>query len=302
MFKNKLSLVIPQNEPQPEVPTEEFLRNSFNLLNNRMFETVNKPDLKDMMTQIMESCLHSLRIERSFACDKTEIKELKIRNTSVNNIFFIGDKLHEAEISSVHVYACDNVVYKRSSFLITETNSFFKLILEICLQNYALSLRCRLKIPAIYDYVLLRRGDYLAIEVKMEMVNMLDVEDPDIKEQIVNSYKYLIPDIKSHLDCLNHHGLYHNDTHSDNLGFYKEPGIRGIHVVLIDFGKASLTPVNRYPSISGFYEEIKGQAEIEQWLEHAISQNAWARSLYGGRKRRTRRNKKHRKRKTHRRK
>ena len=255
-----------------------------------------------MMTAIMKSCLNSLGSKKSVACDKTDIQELKIRNTSVNNNFFIGDKLHEAVISSVHVYACDNVVYKRSSFLLVDTNCFFKLILEICLQNYALSLNCRLKIPAIYDYVLLRSGDYLAIEMKMEMVNMLDVEDPDIKKKIVNSYKYLISDIKYHLDCLNHHGLYHNDTHSDNLGFYKEPGSRGIHVVLIDFGKASLTPVNRYPSISGFYEEIKGQAEIERWLEHAISQNAWARSLYGGRKRRTRRNKKQRKRKTHRRK
>ncbi len=258
-----------------------------------------------MMTAIMESCLVSLRRERSFACDETDITELKTNNTVVTNNFFIGDDLHEAKITSVYVYACGKNVYKRSSFLITDTNCFFKLILEICLQNYALSLNCRLTIPAILDYVLLRREDYLAIEIEMERVNMLDVEDPAIKEKIVNSYSYLIPNIQYHLECLNHHGLYHNDTHVDNLGFYDDPEIRGIQVVLMDFGKATLTPENRYPSASGFYKEIKGRAEIEEWLSRAISRNFWARSLYGGRKKRTRRNKKqrrHRKRKTHRRK
>ncbi len=299
MFKSKLSIILPP-EPEPEVSIEDHLRTRFNLLNDQMFETVDKPDLKVLMTQIMENCLRSLG--QTFTCIGSQT-ELKTNNTVVTNNFFIGDDLHEARVTSVYVYACGDYVYKRSSFLITDTNCFFKLILEICLQNYALSLNCQLKIPAILDYVLLRRDDYLAIEIKMERVNMLDVEDPAIQDEIVNSYRYLIPNIQYHLDCLNHHGLYHNDTHSDNLGFYKDPKLRGIHVVLIDFGKATLTPANRYPSTSGFYKEIKGRAEIEEWLSHAISQNAWARSLFGGRKKRTRRNKKQRrrrKRKTHR--
>jgi hypothetical protein len=294
-----LSLFIPQIAPPPEVSIEEHLRNSFNSLNDQMFANMNMPHLKEMMTQIMESCLNSLG--QTFTCVGSRT-ELKTNNAVVNNNFFIGDYLQEARVTSVYVYACGDYVYKRSSFLVTDTNCFFKLILEICLQNYALSLNCGFKVPAIYDYVLLQHGDHLSIEIKMERVKMLNVENEAIKDEVLRSSVYLIKKIKDGLTCFQNHGLYHNDTHSDNLGFYRDQEIRGIQVVLMDFGKATLTPANRYPSISGFYEELRRKFEFEQWFSRVISRNFWGRTLHGGRKKRTRRNKKQRKRKTHRRK
>lgn len=299
--KFSLSLSLPP-EPEQEVSIEDHLRNSFNLLNEQMFANMNMPHLKEMMTQIMESCLYSLRIERSFACDETDIKNLKIHNTVVNNNFFIGDYLRTAKITSVYVYACRDFVYKRSSFLITDVNCFFKLILEICLQNYALTFNCGFKVPAISDYVLSRHDDHLAIEIEMERVKMLDVEDPVIKTEILRSYEYLIKKIKDGLICFQNHRLYHNDTHADNIGFYRDPESRGIQVVLMDFGKATLTRENRYPSISGFYLQLNTKEKFEYWISHVISRNFWGRTIFGGRKKRTRRNKKQRKRKTHRRK
>ena len=294
-----LSLSLPP-EPEPEVSIEDHLRNSFNSLNDQMFANMNMPDLKRLMTQIMESCLKSLG--QTFTCIGSQT-ELKTNNTVVNNNFFIGDDLHIANIKSVYVYACGDFVYKRSSFLITDVNCFFKLILEICLQNYALSLNCGFKVPAIYDYVLLRHGDYLSIEIKMERVKMLNVkEDPDIKKEVLQNYLSLMQKIKDGLTCFQNHGLYHNDTHADNIGLYRDPESRGIQIVLMDFGKATLTHENRYPSISGFYQQLNTKKKFEDWISHAISRNFWGRTLYGGRKKRTRRNKKQRKRKTQRRK
>ena len=132
---------------------------------------------------------------------------------------------------------------------------------------------------------------------------MLNVEKEAIKDEVLQYYSSLIKKIKDGLTCFQNHGLYHNDTHSDNIGLYKdaESG-RGIQIVLMDFGKATLTHENRYPSISGFYQQLNTKKKFEDWISHAISRNFWGRTLYGGRKKRTRRNKKQRKRKTHRRK
>ena len=297
--KFPLSLSLPP-EPEPEVSIEDHLRNSFNLLNDQMFAKMNMPHLQEMMTQIMENCLRSLG--QTFTCIGSQT-ELKTNSAIVTNNFFIDDYLHEARVTSVYVYACGDFVYKRSSFLVTDTNCFFKLILEICLQNYALSLNCGFKVPAIYDYVLLQNGDHLSIEIKMERVKMLDVENPVIKTEVLKNYSSLIQKIKDGLTCFQNHGLYHNDTHADNIGLYKdaESG-RGIQIVLMDFGKATLTRENRYPSISGFYQQLNTKEKFEHWISHVISRNFWGRTLYGGRKKRTRRNKKQRKRKTHRRK
>jgi hypothetical protein len=94
--------------------------------------------------------------------------------------------------------------------------------------------------------------------------------------------------------------LYHNDTHADNIGLYRDPDSRGIQIVLMDFGKATLTRENRYPSISGFYQELNTKEKFEQWISHAISRNFWGRTIFGGRKKRNTKKQKQRKRKTHR--
>jgi len=256
----KLSLFIPPFAPPPEVSIEDHLRTSFNSLNDQMFANMNMPDLKEMMTQIMENCLKSLG--QTFTCVGSRT-ELKTNNTVVNNNFFIGDDFYTAKITSVYVYACGDIVYKKSSFIVNDKNCFFKLILEICLQNYALSLNCGFKVPAIYDYVLLQHRDYLSIEIKMERVKMLNVENAAIKTEVLQNYSSLIKKIKDGLTCFQNHGLYHNDTHADNIGLYRDPDSRGIQIVLMDFGKATLTRENRYPSISGFYEELNTKKNLK---------------------------------------
>ena len=70
----------------------------------------------------------------------------------------------------------------------------------------------------------------------------------------------------------------------------------------MNFGKATLTNLNRYQSPSGFYEQINDKEKFDAWLSHTIHVNSGSRSFYGGRKKRNTKNKqqKQRKRKTRR--
>ena len=239
VFKRpKLSLNL-YPEPEP-VPIVEHLKTGFNNLNTTMFSQLDKPELKALMTEISDKCLNSLGIVHN--CDKHQT--LKSSRATVSNNFFIGDKHFTAKISGVHVYSCNGFVYKKCDFFNNDVNCFFKLVLEIWLQKYATTLDCGMKIPEIYDYSLSQNGDYLSLEIKMEKIELIDIEA--IKDKILQNHVSLISFIKGGLDCFERNGLYHNDTHSDNIGFYEEDG--SIKVVLMDFGKATLTHNNRYQS------------------------------------------------------
>ena len=129
----------------------------------------------------------------------------------------------------------------------------------------------------------------------MEKIQILG---SDYKHTISQNYEYFTQVIKSGLQCFERNGLYHNDTHSENIGFYIDNGF--IKVCLMDFGKATLTNSNRYQSPSGFYEQIDNKEKFDAWLSHTIHVNTGRRSFYGGRKQRTHKKKKQRKRKTRR--
>ncbi len=287
VFKRpKLSLNF-HSEPEP-VSIVEHLKKSFNNLNNQMFSQLDKPDIKALMTEISDKCLDNLGTVQN--CDNPQT--LKSSRATVSNNFFIGSEHFTAKVSGVHVYSCNGFVYKKCDFFINDMNCFFKLVLEICLQKYAASLDCGMKIPDIYDYSLSQNGDYLSLEIKMEKIELIGIEAS--KDKILQNHAAIISMIKGGLDCFERNRLYHNDTHSDNIGFYEEDG--SIKVVLMDFGKATLTHNNRYQSPSGFYKEIDDISKFEQWLLHKIQENTGRRTFYGGRrkKRRTknRRNKK----------
>jgi hypothetical protein len=290
----KLSLPLFNPAPVSEpISIVDDLRNSFRILNDKMFEQINKPELKIAMTNISESCLRNFG--QSYSCNNNVPVQLKLHSRAVSNNFFIGDDHYTSKISSVYVYSCDEFVYKRTSFFINDFNCFFKLVLQICLQKYAYSLNCGMKVPQIYDCILFQTGDYLSLEIKMEKIQILG---SDYKHTISQNYEYFMQLIKSGLQCFERNRLYHNDTHSENIGFYIDNGF--IKVVLMDFGKATLTNSNRYQSSSGFYEQINNKVEFDAWLSHTIHVNTGRRSFYGGRKKRNTKKQKQRKRKTRR--
>jgi serine/threonine protein kinase len=276
--KPKLSLsLFKQPDPEP-VSIVHHLRTGFEYLNSTMFEQINKPELKELMTEISDKCLNSLG--EVYSCDHP--LTMKSSRATISNNFFIGLDHYLAKITGVHVYSCDGVVYKKTSFFINDTNCFFKLVLEICLQKYAATLDCGMKIPEIYDYILSQNGDYLSLEIKMEKIDL--IENKVNQPKLLQNHASLISAIKSGLDCFERNGLYHNDTHSDNIGFYEEDGV--VKVVLMDFGKATLTNKNRYQSPSGFYKEIEDEDKFKKWLLHTIQENTGRRTFYGGKRKR----------------
>jgi hypothetical protein len=286
-------------EPEP-VSIVEYLRQNFNILNDLYFQETHDRNIQQWMIAILEKCLSSFG--QTHNCHGEHVR-LKLHTGLVENDFFIGDNFYPytSRTTGVYVYSCNNFVYKRTSFPIDNANSFFKLVLEVCLQQYAHSLNCGIKIPEIYDYTLSQSGDRLSLEIKMEKIEILDVSNERVKQEILENHAFLIQTIKSGLDCFERNGLYHNDTHSDNIGFYKDAG-GNLQVVLMDFGKATLTNKNRYQSPSGFYKQLDDAEKFNEWLSPTIRQNTGRRHFYGGRKRKTHKKKKQRKqrnRKTH---
>lgn len=299
VFKRpKLSLSIMQEPVREPVSIVDYLRQNFNILNDLYFQETRNQFIHQSMTAIMETCLSSFGQPHN--CHGEHVK-LKIDNKVVDNNFFIGYNYYKSQITGVYVYSCDNYVYKRTSFLNNNVNGFFKLVLEICLQQYAHSLNCGMKIPEIYHYTLSQTGDLLSLEIQMEKIEILDVSKEDIKQELLANHEFLIKTIKAGLECFERNRLYHNDTHSGNIGFYKDAEGH-IQVVLMDFGKATLSKNNRYPSPSGFYKQLNDRENFNEWLSHKIHVNTGSRTFYGGKKRKTHKNKKQRKqrrRKTH---
>lgn len=295
-----LSLSIMQEPVREPVSIVDYLRQNFNSLNDRYFQETHNQGIHQSMTAIMETCLSSLALGQTHNCHDKPV-QLKLHTGSVDNNFFIGYNYYKSQITGVYVYSCDNYVYKRTSFLNNNVNGFFKLVLEICLQKYAHSLNCGMKIPEIYHYTLSQTGDLLSLEIQMEKIEILDVSKEDIKQELLRNFGQFIETIKAGLECFEKNRLYHNDTHSSNIGFYKDDG-GNIQVVLMDFGKATLSEKNRYQSPSGFYKQLNDREKFNEWLSHKIHVNTGSQTFYGGKKRKTHKNKKQRKqrrRKTH---
>ena len=289
-FKRPLVLSLTPTEPVEKKPLSvvDVMRNKFTNLNNEMFNTgKGNLQIKNMMAQVANECLDRFNTEPIYGCNNDARGMLKVSQTSVPNNFFIGDTYYKANISSIYVYSCDNIVYKQVRFLINDTNCFFKLVLEICLQKYASSLNCGLKIPEIIGYSLSREKkdgeetDFLLFDIKMEKVDIIDIRNEENKKKILDNYEYFITTIKNGLDCFERNGLYHNDTHSDNIGFYSD-STNNIQVVLLDFGKATVTRNQRYQSPSGFYKQIDSKEKIEEWLGRKIQVNDGSKDFYGG--------------------
>lgn len=302
-FKRPLALSLTpiENIESKQAKTEslsvvDLLRNKFNTLNNEMFNKISTApenlqilQIKNIMLQVANECLDRFNTEPIYGCNDDARGELKTTRTSIPNNFFIGDTYYNANISGVYVYSCDNNVYKQIRFLINDTNCFFKLILEICLQKYAASLNCGIKIPQIISYSLSREKkdgedtDFLLFDIKMEKVDIIDIRNEENKKKILDNYQYFLTTIKNGLDCFERNGLYHNDTHSDNIGFYNSSNsTNNIQVVLMDFGKATITRNQRYQSPSGFYKQIDSKEKFEEWLGRKIQVNDGSKDFYGG--------------------
>jgi hypothetical protein len=346
-----LSIDIDTNEF--DIPSEqnmvEQLRTKFEIINNLYFDALEKTDifisLKQDMVEISEKCLSDLQnntnneelensiTPREWICsDYAKLKSenpnrprpdlitlMKEDNIARPNNFFIGETPYLATISHIKVFSCQNVVYKKIYFMQEDTNLFFKLVLEICLQKYALTIKCNAKIPTIIDYTLLLQksvsSPFLVLLIKMEKLPIISFNGEETKsiedkenidnnistntkiskfDTIMSNHKDLIKQIKETLDCYETNNLYHNDTHSQNICFINENG--KIKIAMIDFGKATLINNDqRYQTTTGFYKEIVSKEQFRKWLMGTLDDYSFEKRNYYGGKKRSYKNKKMRK-------
>jgi hypothetical protein len=319
----------------------EQLRTKFETINNLYFDALEKTDifisLKQDMVEISEKCLFDLQnntnneelensiTPREWICSdyaklRSEQPQIRARSDLITlmkedniarpNNFFIGETPYLATISHIKVFSCQDVVYKKIYFMQEDTNLFFKLVLEICLQKYALTIKCNAKIPTIIDYTLLLQksepSPFFVLLIKMEKLPIISLNDEERKsiedkENIVNNistntrvsmfdtimskHKELIKQIKATLDCYETNNLYHNDTHSQNICFINENG--KIKIAMIDFGKATLINNDqRYQTTTGFYKEVETKDQFRKWLMGTLDDYSFEkRNYYGGKKR-----------------
>jgi len=202
----------------------------------------------------------------------------------------------------------------------------FSLIREIALQEYAYSLwenECKNKdfiVPKIHEYsrkqIKMHDVVYNVINIKMEKLQLADKE---VRQKYVDAFlNYPIPDIKeayilkfytkikNFLDCLEKNGLYHNDTHNENINFVINKK-NLIKLAMLDFGKATVeksifvtgTGIPRIESIDTDSKESERKQIIinvmTTWLigkaedTRGINLNI---TRYGGKKMHTRKSKK----------
>ena len=148
------------------------------------------------------------------------------------------------------------------TYIIMPGDNYTKLsiIREIALQKYAYHLwktECKtgaVVIPRIITFseqIITIDGDTkTVINIKMEKMELLDKSKRKIILSLVTNFnkdyqieflKEIYSKITRLLDCLEKHGIYHNDTHNENIDFVKtHDSIFPLKLVLLDFGKATV--------------------------------------------------------------
>lgn len=112
------------------------------------------------------------------------------------------------------------------------------------------------KIPKLENYFFNYAEDNTEIILKYEMLNIAFPKSDesrhtkDLKAAILSEWKFFHTNIVDLLTCFGSNGLYHNDSHRDNLCFVQTSS-RTYSLAIIDFGKATLSaPV--HSSLMGF--------------------------------------------------
>jgi hypothetical protein len=169
------------------------------------------------------------------------------------------------------IYATDRPGIIIKQLTLEDENNTNKLLIikELTFQIYAhqISRECRIIVPQIYNIQFYRNGeDKLVCEFEMDYLDKW----PEMLTWIQNKEKndrngllMFIHDVKTKLICLREYGIFHNDTHPDNILFLPpDEGSDIPKVAIIDFGKAMCSI--QTPSSTGLYVPDSDESEKEQ--------------------------------------
>jgi hypothetical protein len=202
----------------------------------------------------------------------------------------------------------DNTFTKEYTILNDEDPAYLSILREIVLHYYAIDLMERVLgcpreiiVPKIIRITMRTDGENLVISITMDLlngiINFTKPENETIKSQILENWEMWKGKIIALLSCFESNGLFHNDTHVDNLIFIKTG--EEVKMALFDFGKSTLlTPF--YPTTTGFPKaEDISKVDFERWINNGGDEFC---AVYGGRKTKKTSKRPYKKRKTARRK
>ena len=211
------------------------------------------------------------------------------------NEFSDQKKVLNAYSLGVSVTKSRNRIFKKILLDLADPNILFKLILEVRMQMLGLQIAkakgIDIIIPEIHSFSLYEgtheRAERSAVfEFSMDYVPIIDVKLEKNKRELIRNCDSLIEKIKGVFEEFEESGLFHNDSHHDNLCFMRSP-TGELQLVLLDFGKASLHKFGNQ-STTSFYKEIMCDGKFEDWL-NGLSGDIYSKlHFYGGKTKRKR--------------
>lgn len=149
----------------------------------------------------------------------------------------------------------------------------------------------KIKIPKLQNYFYNNAEENTEIILKYEMLHIVFPTSNvtiDLKAAIISDWEFFHTKIVELLTCFGSNGLYHNDSHIDNLCFVRISN-QTYGLAIIDFGKATLSePV--HSSLMGYIKPQKDSTKRDKkqhflnWMNRvATSDTKWDdNTRYGG--------------------
>ena len=176
-----------------------------------------------------------------------------------------------------------NPKYFQKSYTISnhDNYSFLYILREIVLQKLAAVCSTNdVHIPTIYSVSKQVIDDDIKMKISIKM-EYLDVVPKNELLQIIpdeDTWKTWYNKMETALQCLESNKIFHNDTHSENIVFYRDE-TNEIKLAIIDFGKASLNePISKTSTTALIRDYVQNHNTLEwdykKWLLHDTQQSA----------------------------
>ena len=202
-------------------------------------------------------------------------------NNAVQTVVLLNERMVKETFSTsvpiAKIYTTDRPEIIIKQLTLKKENEVARLLIikELTFQIYAyqISGECHIIVPRIYNIQFYKNEeDNLVCEFEMDFLNkwpniLTWIQDKEKNDK--NGLLRFILDIKEKLLCLRAHGIFHNDTHPDNILFLPpDEGSDIPNIGIIDFGKAMCK--NSLPSTTGLYVPDDDESEEDQIRDFII--------------------------------
>jgi hypothetical protein len=221
----------PLKRKRSESPNTVTITNNNNFNLNEMKQYNNNVRLTKIESDVIKELQELKKLNNTQYLKTKNSKPKSLKKTYKRN------KIDTSIVNNNNKIIKNFVCYKKHS------DSIKKILNEIIMHKFAIELTneynennpdFKFKVPIIYNiYFSIDPTDYITIYIEMEKLNEIKWNTIKLNDkEIINSYDNII----KYLEFLRANGLFHNDTHRDNLFFINDGDYK---MGLIDFGQSS---------------------------------------------------------------